>query len=661
MTTLTRTAPGALAVTALALLAACEHGDPVSEGGGPLGRATLISSTASAATLPAGTATSFTRFGGFTTAVTDAFSRMPTNATQARRTQAYIGVASFSAWEWLPDAGRNASPEMLDPRLPAIQSTTAMLDLDNGFMDLYAPNPGSGYPGADFWELYTVFAGLDPNKQYQVAFVHYRLQVNGELDHVERLLTGTVTQPDSLVKGPGTAAEVNTPWTDVAPEGCAPYPGPTANPFVVVTAESDADGFMAFDNCWLANNGLYTLGTFDRQAESMIGRNDNVAYDLPNYNYIEVWEGTYGAQAGPVFRLQVAQDLDLSGKPIANAFAPFPAPNVTGVATGDPPVADQQTAFPLTESVLATLNGAIGVPDSVRVTATNLARLEQGAYKVWYINPTSGAAKPAVGTYTRTLGGVVVDSAAGVSTFQGGAGSITFTSGPYLTDAGAYADSLRFVLVTKETDPAAATPSGSQPLWQSIFKIPPGSAGGTLLFGDFNNGAERFRFVPQGTLTGAVIGDTVAVFVADTVEGEVVQVRRAEFRGSVVEVTMTGLTRPPEGYRYQAYLFTAGDASTTPATDSAYLSLGGLRDRSGDSLDDADTVAPNANVSATRIEFAQLRYDVSAEGPAGDTMCQYDRLRVFLEPKGMTTAEAPLTRIFDLALPARVTGAFRCQ
>ena len=660
MTILTRNAPGALAVAALALLAACEHGDPVSEGGGPLGRATLISSTPSAASLPSGTATSFTRFGGFTTDIADAFSRQPTNATQARRTQAFIGIASFSAFEWFPDAGRNASPEMLDPRLPAIQSTTAMLDVDNGFMDLYTPNPASGYPG-DWWELYTVFAGLAANTQYQVAFVHYRLQVNGELDHVERLLTGTVTEPDSLVKVPGTAAEINTPWTDEAPVGCAPYPGPTANPFVVVTADADVDGFLAFDNCWLPGNGIYGLSTFDTQSQSMIGRNDNVAYDLPNYNYIEVWEGTYGAQAGPVFRLQVAQDLDLSGKPIPNAFAPFPAPNVTGVATGTPPVADQQTAFPLTESVLATLNGAIGVPDSVRVTVNNLARLEQGAYKVWYINPTTGAAKPAVGKYTRTLAGVVVDSALGVSSFQGGPGTINFTSGPYFTDAGAYTDSLRFVVVTKETDAAATTPSGSQPLWQSIFKIPPGSAGGTLVFGDFNNGTNRFRFVPQGTLTGAVIGDTVAVFLPDTVENEIVQVRRAEFRGSVLEVTMTGLTRPPEGYRYQAYLFTARDANTTPVTDSAYLSLGGLLDRSGTSLDDADTVTPNANVSATRIEFSQLRYDVDTQGPAGDAICDYDRLRVFLEPKGMTTAEAPPTRIFDLTLPARVTGAFRCQ
>ena len=674
MTILTRTARGALAVTALAglaVLAACEHGDPVSEGGGPLGRATLISSTPSAATLPRGTATSYTRFGGFSTALDDAFGRRSSNATQARRTQAFISFTGCcSIFEWYQSGGRNASPELLDPRLPAIQSTTAVIDdPEGGYLDLYTPDPAFGYPGADFWELYTPgFSGLEPGTQYQVAFVHYRLEVRGELDHVERMLTGTVTEPDSLVKVSGTAAEINTDWGDAAPEGCAPYPGPTANPFVIATQDADDDGFVAFDKCWQSTNGIWGLDNFDQQARSMIGRNDNVAYDLPNYNYIEVWEGTYGAGPGPVFRMQIAQDLDLNGKPIANAYAPFPTPAsplvVEGaaplVATGSEPIPDLQPTFPLGEDVLATLTGAIGVPDSVSITLNSLARLEQGAYKVWYLNPTTGAAKPAVGTYTRTLSGVVQDdAAAGVSTFAGGPGTITFTSRPYLEDAGAYTDSLRIVVVTKEADAAAAAPSGSQPLWQSIFKLPPAVAGGNLLFGDFNSGTGPFRFVPQGTLSGAILGDTVPVFVTESVDGQQVQVRQLEFRGSVIEVTMTGLTRPPEGYRYQAYLFTA--ASAEPAVDSALVSMGGLKDRSGASLDDADTAAPGANVSATRIEFGQVRYDVATEGPADDTICQYDRLRVYLEPKGMSTAEHPPTRIFDLALPGRIATAARCQ
>jgi hypothetical protein len=665
MTILTRTARGALALTALIALAACEHGDPVSQGGGPLGRATLVSSSPSSATLPSGTATSFTHFGGFSTDIPDAFSRMPSTANQARRTQAFATFTGCcTVFEWYQNGARNASPELLDPRLPAIQSTTAVIDdPEGGYVDLYVPDPAAGfYPGADYWEMYTPgFSGLTAGTQYQVVFVHYRLKVNGELDHVERMLTGAVTEPDELVKVSGEAAEANTDWSDAAPEGCADYVS-GANPFVIATQEADADGFVSFDKCWKANNGLWTLESFDVSSRSMVGRNDNTAYDLPNYNYLEVWEGTYGAAAGPVLRMQIAQDLDLNGKPIANAFAPFPAPATPFVATGDPPIPDQEAEFPLSADVLATLTGAIGVPDSVSVTATNVARLDQGVYKVWYLNPTTGAAKPAIGKYTRTLDGVVqADSAVGTSTFQGGPGTITFTSGPYLTDAGTYDDSLRFVVVTKEADAAAATPSGSQPLWQNIFKIPPGSAGGSLFFGDFNSGTSRFRFIPQGSLSGAVLGDTVPVTVTDTVEGQVVQVRVLEFQGSMLDVTMTGLTRPPEGYRYQAYLFTSRDESTTPVTDSALVNIGGLKDRAGESLDDADVATASANISATRIEFAQLLYDVAREEPAGDVICQYDRLRVYLEPKGRAVGDAPPTLIFNLALPGRVTTAFRCQ
>jgi len=674
MTILTRTARGALALTALIALAACEHGDPVSQGGGPLGRATLVSSSPSSATLPSGTATSFTHFGGFSTDIPDAFSRMPATANLARRTQAFATFTGCcTVFEWYQNGGRNASPELLDPRLPAIQSTTAVIDdPEGGYVDLYVPDPAVGYPGADFWEMFTPgFSGLKPNTQYQIAFVLYRLDVRGELDHVERMLTGTVTEPDSLVLAPGTLAEINTDWSDAAPEGCADYVA-GANPFAVATLPSDADGFLldpeigGIDKCWKANNGLWTLESFDVNSRSMVGRNDNTAYDLPNYNYIEIWEGTYGAGAGPVFRMQIAQDLDLNGKPIANAFAPFPAPATPFVANGDPPIPDQEAEFPLSADVLATLSGAIGVPDSVMVTATNVARLDQGVYKVWYVNPTTGAAKPAVGKYTRTLDGVVqADSAVGTSTFQGGQGTITFTSGPYLADAGTpegtYDDSLRFVVITKEVEATAATPSGSQPLWQNIFKLPPGTAGGSLFFGDFNSGTSRFRFIPQGSLSGAVLGDTVAVMVTDTVDNQVVQVRQLEFQGSVIDVTMTGLTRPPEGYRYQAYLFTSRDESTTPVTDSALVNIGGLKDRAGESLDDADVATASANISATRIEFAQLLYDVAREEPAGDVICQYDRLRVYLEPKGRAVGDAPPTLIFNLALPGRVTTAFRCQ
>lgn len=660
MTILTRTARGALALTALIALAACEHGDPVSQGGGPLGRATLVSSSPSSATLPSGTATSFTHFGGFLEGVPDAFSRQPTDA---RHGQYYSTASAF--WRFRQAAGRNANAGSLDPRYPLLGASDAVMDFP---IDIYTPAAeGCTDASCDHWEMWVQeIGGLAPGAQYTLVMVKYALKVRGQLDQEEMILTGAVTEPDSLYIAEGTRGEIplgadQSNWTSDAPAGCGTFPGANTNPFVIAQEESDPDGFFYPDKCWTPGGALYGSADDDTQRTSMVGRQDDEPFTLPNYNYIELWEGDYGTGT-PVLRVQIAQDQDPIGKTINNTYAPFPAPQQVDVTS----TLVDSSAFPISDDVKARLTGAIGVPDSVSVTATNVARLDQGVYKVWYLNPTTGAAKPAVGKYTRTLDGVVqADSAVGTSTFQGGQGTITFTSGPYLADAGTpegtYDDSLRFVVITKEADAAAATPSGSQPLWQNIFKIPPGTAGGSLFFGDFNSGTSRFRFIPQGSLSGAVIGDTVPVMVTDTVDNQVVQVRQLEFQGSVLDVTMTGLTRPPEGYRYQAYLFTARDANTTPVTDSALVNIGGLKDRAGESLDDADVAAASANISATRIEFAQLLYDVAREEPAGDVICQYDRLRVYLEPKGRAVGDAPPTLIFNLALPGRVTTASRCQ
>jgi hypothetical protein len=661
----------------IALAGACVRGDPVSPAGNEEGNAWLFTGSATnpSPVLPNGTANVLTNI-AVSSVLRDAFGRQFPGDVGRRSHYFHTGLVH---WFWPFDAARGslgASPvdsARWDPRYPFLTSDSTTMG-----RGMHLIIPSSGFAGADFYELWIEgdVRRLKPSTQYQVVFVNYQLKQVGALDQEERVLSGTISEPDSLLLPAGSApGSITSDWTGAAPAGCDPYPAAVPNPFIVATATSDGGGFLSVDKCWTPNGVLATLANgvgASAQPKFMVGRNDDQAYDLPNYNYIEVWEGTYGSAAGPAYRVQIAQDLDLTGAPIANAFAPFPAPNTVLVnsaaspnlsSTGQttPPAVDRAAAYPLTLAEQVALPGTEGEPDSVIVTLNNVEPLAGGAvYMVWYANPTSNAAQPATGHWVRVVGTDTVASASGTSTFDGGPGQITFTTDPY-GDIGQpdVSDSLSTLIVSIETNAGATSPSSTQPFWATVLKTVGGSVGGALRFGEFTFGDDTRDpevFTTQGSMAGGVIGDTVVIFVDTTINGEVTKIRAAQFVGSHVEVKFTGLMRPPLGYRYAAYLCGSDDGTCSPTDPSTqFYDLGGLTSPTGVSLDNADVAPVDGNLSPTRIVSAFASGTVTG----GQTLCDFDRFRLVLEP--IAGGGPPLAHIFDAALPPQLTEARSCR
>jgi hypothetical protein len=635
----------AAVVTACVVAGACVRGDPVSVAGNSEGTALLFTGAATdpSPVLPFGSASVFLNLATLSIdlTATDGFGRFGTNAT-FRQFGNYWSPGN-SAWFFRGDAVRNASAARLDPRFPHPTSTTASFSNGNA-MHLYQPN--SGYPNDEYWESYVELIGLKPNTTYQIAFVHNRLKVAGVLDHAQRMLTGAVTQPDTLVLAAGTPGAINSDWSGTAPVGCSPFPGPTTNPFVFGTFTTDGAGTAAIDKCWQSGNGIWTKAEFGQMAKSMVGRNNNVTFGVPSYNYIEIWETAYGVGTGPAGRLQIAQDLAPDGTPINNALAPFPAPNTTSRLVTDqmqPSAVDRAAAYPLTGAQLLPLPASVGWPDSVTTTIGNLEAVS-GAYQVWFVNPNTKQAEPASGTWVRVVGTDTVASGSGNLSFSGGPGTIRIRTDRY-TAIGQpdVSDSLTTLLVSIEQGGSAAAPSSAQPFWTTILKAAGGTTGGALRFGEFTL-ADDTRgpeiFVAQGKLAGGVIGN----------------VRDGTFIGSRLEVTFSGLQRPPIGYVYRAYLCESADDACSPTDPTTtFFSLGGLMSPSGLSLDAADTAPNDAFLSATRIVKAMVSVDVTG----AQTLCDFDRLRLTLEPK--SGAGPALAQIFSVLLPAKVRTAESCS
>jgi hypothetical protein len=445
--------------------------------------------------------------------------------------------------------------------------------------------------------------------------------------------------------------------------GCAPFPGANTNPFVFATFVTDGFGDVTLDKCWLSGNGIWTAAEFGQQSKSMVGRNDNTTYSLPNYNYIEVWETAFGVGSGPAMRVQIAQDLAPDGTPVRNAFAPFPAPNTVLRIGGDEQRAaevDQSAEFPISYSTALGLPSTFGAPDSVIVTLNNVEELETGVYKVWFVNPATNAAAPATGRWVRVIDSDTVASATGVSTFEGGLGQIIFTTDGYgVIGQPDVSDSLSTLLVSIEQDAGATSPSTSQPFWATVMKTVGGSAGGALRFGEFTLGDDARGpelFTVQGSMAGGVIGDTVVVLVDTTINGEATKIRASQFVGSRVEVKFTGLMRPPLGYRYQAYLCGSDDGSCSPTNATTeFFDMGSLMSPGGVSLDNADSAPNDSNLSSTRI----VQAIASASMSGGQTLCDFDRFRLVLEPSN--GGGPPLAHIFDAALPPQLTEARSCR
>ena len=339
-------------------------------------------------------------------------------------------------------------------------------------------------------------------------------------------------------------------------------------------------------------------------------------------------------------------------------------------------------------TVFAPATGTVRVPDSVRVTLRNLTALSGGAvYKTWLVRPDTGSGRkafPIAGRYVRRVTTTTYDSTktavvsalviadslpTPVSSFVGGAGTITFTTQSYSSTGATVADTAHTFLISIENDASATTPSDRQPLWVRVVRraTDANNGGGNLAFGTFwfDNGLTApIPYSAQGRVNGGVLGDSVKVTFTDTVKTDAgadsVRTGRIGyvFVGSLLQINLQGLQRPPIGYRYVSYLCRSVDDLCAPTDTSArFTSAGSLSTLGGQSLADADTDSPSPTLTRTRINEALLTYQLPT---SGETLCTYDRLLLTLEPK-LAIAGAPLAVVFSGQLPELVRKARSCQ
>jgi len=444
------------------------------------------------------------------TTVADAFGREGiTDRTQAGGATFFgCGGAFCPAWE--PEM-RNASE---DPRLPALGDADAA-----GNIGITPDSVLGGFPFAVF-----TFSGLNPNTTYLITLERLGVNVNQGLDHSNVLLDdpaleaiiGSVAPdaPDQLVRLGGSAG------TTVG-----------SNPYEIGTMTSDVGGDVAF-NFFAFDGG----GTND-----ILSTATQDAFDLPQYNYIVIYEGTSSAGT-PVLRGQVGVELDAAtGEPVNNALGPFP-----------------DAAYSISE-MLGSPGGA-GRPDAISVALDNLEELANGEYTAWLMNPGTGEMVPAVGTYERIaivadrdpISGEIIatsDSLAetvnGVSSFVGGDPSgervVGFRHELSVSDGtlpGGANDTVGFYtdfVLSADDAPGDGSPSASQIFWFNYT-----DQGGTPadLFDDVFNFAGSTSFGNFGTgrvYNGSGFGT-------------------GGIRENELSVDMEALSRPPVGYQLVAWL-----------------------------------------------------------------------------------------------------------
>jgi hypothetical protein len=452
------------------------------------------------------------------------------------------GAAGFTGWNYA-NWDRNASN---DPRLPALTSTTARIvpSAANAGMTVITPGSCCGGVPRHSPRTFGQVQGLLAGGVYTVAFYRMALDVRGMLDAAQVALGQPVTEPDSLYPLGGTPG--GYPATDIGGAFPPPVnPVPNANPFVLGFFTADAGGNSAANRPGITieaatvpdsvrvlwQGGTPTTATAAQFDSALVARNDNVATTFPRYNYMVFHLGTAATAAEvaalpQVLRIQIGTDLDASGQPILNAYAPFPT----------------------SPSTVAQLLAGTGVASKVadaEATLHNLVHLQGMTYQAWLVNTITGEYFSPVGDWVATVTDEegqdsVVAEVQGARTFNPMADwTVTFRTSDDIAGQpiGDYTH-LMFSIEQAE----AQTPSAMQPLWvrQTDMMGDPGNPfaweipeTASLRFGTFKMG-DTVPFVARGTGRGHFWGTT----------------DDDEFR-----VRFRDLDRPPVGYFYEGWMF----------------------------------------------------------------------------------------------------------
>ena len=504
-----------------------------------------------------------------------------------------------------------------DPRLPRMMAPPS-IPVTASFIDVAGPENFGTTAGVKAFELFARLNNLKPSTAYSMNLVRYGLVVRGQLDAIEMLAFGKVTEPDSLVLlggAPGGFPTVNYNWTSPN-SSCNTKAAPVgANPFFLGPATTSSAGLVTFDKCFGSGSIWYRDSSKVVPDSSPFIRNSVGARVIAQqYNYIEFSEGsTAGGRV--VARVQVGADLDPgTGNVIPNAFAPFPAARVSpGV-------------------LISTLKVALGGPSGVRMKIIPLEQLTEGAaYDVVLVNRESGAitrARALYYTITRdttgkdALGNVlfteVTSGVSVVDAITGGASNVTH----YIE----VQDSLNAGFTVRSFTDLALRPTaitGAVPLWShyldrrktddsqddAFFDASP------IVFGTLPIAPDAVPYVfrPAGSARGTN-------------------------RGTEIGISFEHLPRPPVGYYYNVWLVGGTGDTVTP------VSLGALTTPlpEGASLRDADIAPSGALLTPTEILRANLLVRPAELAAAGIQLGQYALVRLTLEAKDGVPAIAPV-------------------
>ncbi len=511
-----------------------------------------------------------------------------------------------------------------DPRLPALTSSTGVMDPADGFVIGDPAEVG----GDGFHNPFTegAITGLLPSSTYIVAFFRYGLTQNGALD-AEDVMLGDAVTPDQLVPMGGSPAGDPNLLIESFPT-FVPFQA-DANPYIVGMFTTNASGVGAFDAVIDGSGGeLYQTQSGDPSDAdfdlSLVARNDDTQTTFPRYNYLVILEGPAvdaadAADNPQAMRIQMGQDMDAStGAPINNAYAPFP-PRL------------------LTEGELLALPVAAGQANELQGMWTDLAGLAGSVYQVWLYNEETGDMISPIGDWSATdSAGAAAGSASGVNSFNSQADwTHTFTTSDALAGQSVGPYTQMFLSIESGL---ASNPSNVQPLWWSYTDMagdPADPFGWSFdsdvpfLFGTYSAGGDEVAWSPVGRGEGGYWGTE-----CNAVDGG------CAGPTNTLVVIFRNLQLPPVGYFYEAWQI---DDTGQPIA-SGQLSMS-MEEEGGGSLFDVD-IDPALTVWTTTdglLLVSETR--TGLEDLGGLQFYDMAEYRLMLQPKAGTGSISPTTTL----------------
>ena len=538
-----------------------------------------------------------------------------------------------------------------DPRLPKliehVWNDTYGDNID--FLEFQRPDRSSRI---DRWDYRSDldYIGVD-NSWYAVGLVRYATVVNGLIDHLEILANdGNTPEPDGLVVLGGSPAgypDHQADWWLASGDDCPVVPA-GANPFILghfktgpavdpKDTGANFDGETDADFCFLGSGQWQASHTAPLHPDSVpFAPNSFEPFDLPQYNYLVIWEYDRATNTvlfdRPHMRAQLGVELDLNGNPIRHAFAPFPtAPGLelsefTDFAefVADPVVAVTVTAISL--------------------IANHLKPLASGsAYQIWLVDDVEREAARVSPVYTlqrpdtvgiSDLGEPIIEwvNVADPQTAQSFDGALGLRHIIELSDsdllaAGIELSQFTHVVFTVGGSADASPLEAPAPAWYR-YTDQKGTRADLFDNDVFLTGSVEFGFIPE--LADKGIG--WQPFGGGTVEFLNVE---------AFAVGLERLARPPLGYFYGVWLVNEEDGST--------LELGEITTPPPDfaSLLDAD-ITTGAFVTGGEI-LAAAKFAVWAE--LGADFANFTHVRVTLEPKNGAPGVMSETVILEASVP----------